>query len=72
MTCGRGLIINASGDYRLGNTTITGSEFPLVVAIYQLGLRSSDHLPIPIGLKEIESRLATAQRIIRKLGIDRE
>jgi hypothetical protein len=64
-----GVTINAEGDFKVGETVVTGSESRLVGGIVALGVAQGDK---PVGADEREKFLATAQRLVRKLGVDRE
>lgn len=63
------LTINAYGDFKVGQTFVTGSESNLVAGMVALGVKLGDK---PIGLDERERLLVAAQRTLRKLGVDRE
>lgn len=64
-----GLTINASGDLKVGQTIVTGSESRLVGGIMALGVKLGGD---PIGVDEREKFLAIAVRTLRKLGVERK
>ncbi|MEK7550263.1 MAG: hypothetical protein AAB535_00545 [Patescibacteria group bacterium] len=63
------LTINASGDIKVGKIVVSGSESRLVGGMIALGVKLDG---VPIGQDEREKLLATAQRTLRLLGVDRE
>lgn len=64
-----GLTVNGVGDFKVGETMVTNSEAGLVFGMLNIQVESDEILEGPDGR---EIMLAAAQRVARKLGVDRE